>query len=817
MKLKSFRRQLVDLMLPNASKRYQTQRSTRIYLFSTGEAPIITLPVTLDQLANTRNYRFEFCTVSNTRLICTWSVIFVWLGLVPFCSVAMPAVQVQKPTEKNATPKSDANPKSDATRQGHLIQISLPVTPKVAAQVENTLERLATDSKKVLRAEDLPVVVLEFQTSGGRTGQGSDFESCLKLARLLGREEMNRLLTVAYIPDRRTEFAPIEGEGATAKLTGHAVLVAIAANRIAIAPTASIGAAGIDDDTNDQIVKATYQSIAQRRTLPESVVQAMFDKSKDLHRVKSDDQWSFVTGDRLNDPLIVESKTLATAKEFLMLTGAELKEFGLIQNRTQSKSDLIAQYNLKSAALEVDPTGGAGWRAVNIELPEFINDQTTEWMFRSLQQTVESKTANLIIFTFNSSGGDPDVCLELARTIALLEDDFRTVAFIESTASGPPGLAAMACDQIIMTKSSQLGGMFEPEIPEEQLADLNQLVEAVAKAVDRDPALFHAVINPGLDVNRYRNLQTGQTRLMTTEQHVKMDAQDKWKFVDAVPVKDGFDAKTARRFDLSSQTLANMTELENFYQLEEPPASLAPTVVDQWLTKIAHHLASPFVAPWLLFGAFFFISTEMSQPGTGVPGFLGTLCLVAFFWSQYLDGNAELFEILLFLTGVICILLELFIIPGFGIFGIGGFLMVVCSLVLASQTFIIPKTSDEFNQLPGSLMVLVGALSGVVVAVLALRTVLPNMPYFRKMMLEPPTTEKTGLAEDEDPESIVNLSHLVDRVGDSITNLAPAGKAMIDGRLLDVISDGRMIDKGTKVKVVEVTGNRVVVQPLKNE
>ena len=755
------------------------------------------------------------------RSICIWSVVFVWLGLVPFCSVALPALQVQEPAEKKAIPNAapnatpNATPEAEQKRPGHLIQISLPITAKVATQVENTLERLATDSKKVLRLEDQPVVVLEFQTSSGRTGQGSDFESCLSLARFLAREEMNRLLTVAYIPARRTDMV-VDDAGATAKLTGHAVLVAIAANRIAIAPTAAIGAAGIDESGNDPIVKATYESIAQRRTLPESVVQAMVDKTKDLHRVKTDNEWSFVTGDRLDELVVVESKTLTTAKDFLMLTGAELKEFGLIQDRTQSKSDLIAQYNLKSAALEVDPTGGAGWKAVNIELPEFINDQTTEWMFRSLQQTTDSKSANLIIFTFNSSGGDPDVCLELARTIAGLEDDFRTVAFIETTASGPPALAAMACDQIIMTKSAQLGGIYEPEIPEDQLADLNQLVEAVAEAVDRDPALFQAVINPGLDVNRYRNLQTGQTRLMTTQQHLEMDATDNWKFVDAVPVKDGFDAETSRRFDLSSQTLANITELENFYQLEESPTSLAPTVVDQWLTKVAHHLASPFVAPWLLFGAFFFISTEMSQPGTGVPGFLGTLCVVAFFWSQYLDGNAHWLEILMFLTGVICILLELFVIPGIGIFGIGGFLMVVCSLVLASQTFILPKNTEEFNQLPGSLMVLVGALSGFVVAAIALRTVLPNMPYFRKMMLEPPTKEKTGLKEDQDPESIVNLSHLLDRVGDSITNLAPAGKAMIDGRLLDVISDGRMIDKGTKVKVVEVTGNRVVVQPMTN-
>ena len=117
------------------------------------------------------------------RSICIWSVVFVWLGLVPFCSVALPALQVQEPAEKKAIPNAapnatpNATPEAEQKRPGHLIQISLPITAKVATQVENTLERLATDSKKVLRLEDQPVVVLEFQTSSGRTGQGSDFES----------------------------------------------------------------------------------------------------------------------------------------------------------------------------------------------------------------------------------------------------------------------------------------------------------------------------------------------------------------------------------------------------------------------------------------------------------------------------------------------------------------------------------------------------------------------------------------------------------------------------------------------------------------
>lgn len=719
------------------------------------------------------------------------------------------------PDEKPAQ-QIQAKPQPQEKRKGHLIQIPLPITSSVAAKVKLTLERLAEQSQKVVRVENQPVIILQFDTERGKTGQGSDFESCLSLARFLSGEELNRLRTVAFIPSRRKDLAvAADDEMQPAKLTGHAVLVAIAADKIAIAPDASIGAAGIDEKTFDPIVHGSYSGIAQRSTfLDEPIVMAMVDKQKELHRAKTETEWKIVDSEKLKDLVVVESETLATTDQFLMLTGQQMKDFGMIQNRTLSKNDLVARYNLARDSLEVDPTNGNDWKAVTLEMPDYIDSGSTDWMLRALQQTINNKSANLLIFSFNSASGDPDVCLDLARRIAEMDSNkFRTVAFINDLASGPAAIAALACDQVVMSNAATLGGVFEPAIPEGQIDDLNEMVNSIAKAVDREPAIFHAMINPNLELVRFRNNETGQTSLMTNQQHESLDDQDKWKLVDQVDVQDGFGAELARKLEISSQTFTGNTELENFYQLEESPTSLTPTLTDQWLKKIAHHLASPFVAPWLLFGAFFFISTEMSQPGTGVPGFLGALCLVAFFWSQYLDGNANALEILMFLTGVVFVLLELFVIPGFGIFGIGGFLMVIGSLVLASQDFIFPKNSEEFNKLPGSLMILAGALGGMTVAVIALRTVLPKLPYFRKMMLEAPTRDATGL-EEKDPESIVSLDHLVGRNGNSITNLAPAGKAMIDDRLLDVITDGRMIEKGTKIKVTEVAGNRVVVEPV---
>ena len=131
----------------------------------------------------------------------------------------------------------------------------------------------------------------------------------------------------------------------------------------------------------------------------------------------------------------------------------------------------------------------------------------------------------------------------------------------------------------------------------------------------------------------------------------------------------------------------------------------------------------------------FFFSTEMSAPGLGLPGFLATLCFVAFFWSQSLGGNADWLEIIMFVVGVAFVLIEIFALPGFGVFGIGGLLMIIVSVVLASQSFFIPRTTQELAQIPFSLLPVLGAGFGVIAGAFAIRKILPNSPYLRRICL----------------------------------------------------------------------------------
>jgi membrane-bound ClpP family serine protease len=136
--------------------------------------------------------------------------------------------------------------------------------------------------------------------------------------------------------------------------------------------------------------------------------------------------------------------------------------------------------------------------------------------------------------------------------------------------------------------------------------------------------------------------------------------------------------------------------------------------------------------------------------------------------------------------------------------------MVVASLVLATQTFVLPRNDYQLSQIPQSLLPLAATLAGVVAALLLMRHILPRTPMVNQVMLEPPDEEE--LEEIAQREAMVTWGHLVAKHGKTTTPLVPAGKARFGDDLIDVISDGEVIDRGVDIRVVDVQGNRVLVE-----
>ncbi len=711
-------------------------------------------------------------------------------------------------------------------RRATVIRIALPITLADSQQIQQSLQRFLTRAPDAARVEDRAVAILEFETSLQRTGAGSDYGACVSLAKFLASAKMKRIETVAFIraANRQNNHA-VQG-----MLQGHAVLVAIATNKIAMAKKTTLGSAANRDDVGDPSVEATYRSIAEQRLtrMPVEVVISMLRDNVGLFRVKTANGIRWLDEDERNAleaaGKSIESQTVAPVGKMANLTSEQLHQYRMIAFLVDNRPDLARALKISVESLTERLAGDEIWKATAIEMPEFLDDRSARWIKRSVVPAMNRGQSNLLILNFDQCTGDPNASVKAARFIAELRpEDIRTVAVIHQSASSGAGLVALACDQILMKRQATLGGFGPAPSPDEpptgSISPLRRRsYELDARSIgiekETDWSMLLAMIDAETKVGRYRSIQSGQIRLLSESEHEKLDDADDWKLQGILDTQQGIPAVTAQQTGLSAMTFDSSDQVQTFYQLQDPPSPLTKTGTDQWVESLAIFLTTPGVPFMILLAGFFCISTEMSSPGLGVPGFLGACCFTAYFWSQFFNGNAEWFEMLLFVVGAVCVVMEVFVIPGLGIFGIGGVIMMAVSIVLAAQSFIIPQNYRQLEQLPYSLFPLIGAGFGMVAALLILPKVLPNTPFLRGIILSPETREETGLEDIGDREATADYSHLNGQVGQTMTRLMPSGRARFGDRVYDVITQGLVVDKGVKIKVIEAIANRVVVQPL---
>ncbi len=156
-----------------------------------------------------------------------------------------------------------------------------------------------------------------------------------------------------------------------------------------------------------------------------------------------------------------------------------------------------------------------------------------------------------------------------------------------------------------------------------------------------------------------------------------------------------------------------------------------------WVDSLVTILTDPYVSWLLLFVGVFMLVIELKLPGIGLPAIISALAFLLFFWSHYLSGTADQLEIILFLIGLVCLAVEIFVFPGFGVFGMSGILLMLCSIVLASHTFIWPTQDYEYQELGHTLLQVTGMLVAVGGCADRSGPIFPSLPFFNRLVLKP--------------------------------------------------------------------------------
>ena len=670
------------------------------------------------------------------------------------------------------------------------IPLRLPITGTRDTQVEaailRQLERLRS------RPSERGVLVLEFDTSEEEGGVTSDFGRSLELARFLTDSKLAGIKTVAFLP-----------HGAK----GHAVLVAIACEEIVMAADAVLGPANADAMAVDDSLRAAYMQIADRRkTVPPAVALALLDPAAKVVRVSTDDGELCIEAKNLD---ALRSAVAVLAVEPLgpmplALSGRLGRELGIVRTVARTPAELARGLGVDEQSLRADPSLEGGWKAVQVVLAGPLTSDAVARTRSRIDEAI-AEGANFVCLRLDSPGGAPEQSLVLATWLSALDPArVRTVAYVPREARGDASLVAMACDELVMAPDAVLGGEGSATITSRQ-ADALAVAwrEGVAKKRSRSWSLPVAMVHPGLVVRRATQAASGRVDYFSDEEMLLRLDRESWQLGGQVgigPIQ--LTGRQAESLGLATHVIDSFGGLARVYGLSGDVALSEPG----WADRLLDALASPQVA-WLLLligGAGLYI--ELHTPGLGLGGFVAMVAFIVYFWSQYLHGTSGWLEVMLFLAGLFCLAAEIFVLPGIGVLGLGGGLLVIASLVLASQSFVLPSNDYQIRQLQWSLLGILGAAVGVAILGVLVRRWLPSTPLLRTVLLAPPPHDESLDAE--------HLDELLGLEGTTTTRLAPAGKARISGRLHDVTSDGNLIEPGTAVRVVDVRGSHVLVKAV---
>jgi membrane-bound serine protease (ClpP class) len=227
------------------------------------------------------------------------------------------------------------------------------------------------------------------------------------------------------------------------------------------------------------------------------------------------------------------------------------------------------------------------------------------------------------------------------------------------------------------------------------------------------------------------------------------------------------------------------------------------------LEKVIHFLINPYLQSiliMLMIGGIYF---EFQTPGIGFALVVSIIAALLYFSPLFIEGIASHWELALFIVGLLLIGLEIFALPGFGVAGITGIILVVLGITLAMVDNIV----FEWNWAYGLAAVFKSLCMVVVSAVTALGLSIWAGQYFfgnnalSRIML------KTEQKSAEGYVSFDDLSNLVGVIGIARSVLRPAGKVDIDGKLFDAVSEIGFINAGETVKIIRFeTGQLHVIR-----
>lgn len=439
-------------------------------------------------------------------------------------------------------------------------------------------------------------------------------------------------------------------------------------------------------------------------------------------------------------------------------------------------------------------------------------DVGTSHLVRRAVESAKAAGAKLIVFELDTPGGRVDNALEISEAIE--GAGVPTIAYVTRWAASAGALIALSCDKIVMAPGSLIGAA-EP-IAEDDTHQAKYVAalraEFQARAEKKHYPWLLAVAMVDKEIEVYQDDVDDEKVLMMPDDEERARREGKrvkqLRVVNPAGKLLCLSAEDAVALGLAERLTSLETDLLHQQGLKEPRTI---TIDINWSENLVRFLTQSLVTGLLILIGIICLLAELKAPGASFPGVLGVLCFAAVFFGHHLAGLANYTEILLFVVGVLLIGIEIFILPGSMIVGVPGVILAMAGLVLSLQGFVVPDPNKvwQVERLRDNFFVLACSFGGAMVGFLAIAKYLPKSPVLKRLILSTEiTSEEGGMPTD------LKRTELVGRYGVAMTPLRPSGKIELDGRTLDVVTEGDSVDKGAAVQVVKVDGPSIVVAPV---
>lgn len=413
-----------------------------------------------------------------------------------------------------------------------------------------------------------------------------------------------------------------------------------------------------------------------------------------------------------------------------------------------------------------------------LDIKDAIDPRMSRLVRLALEKATDT-TADILLIEMDTYGGALTDADDI-RTM-LLEFKKPTWVFINRDAASAGALISIACDSIYMASGASIGAATVvtadgSAAPDKYQSYMKSIMRSTAEAKGRNPQIAEAMVDQEIEIEGIT--EKGNVITFSTSEAIQNGfCEGQRTSIDEIIQKNGISNYNVVRYERSTAE------------------------------KIIAFFLNPFVSGILLLVIVGGIYFELQTPGVGFPILAAGIALLLYLTPYYLNGLAENWEILMFFAGIGLLVLEIFVIPGFGIAGILGIIFAGGSLVLV----MLNNDFFDFSFVEGDKIVMavtttLGALIGSVIVMFIGGVRLTNTKIFKRISLQTVQDKESGYTS----RFVTTL--MTGKQGTAFTILRPSGKVLIDGEVYDAFTRGEYIEKDAPVIVVDEEGTSLKVK-----